>query len=178
MQDCLDAVVEPENKLATATKLSDMFHIKYRVYRSGEPSMQMIEQQLGSIYQTLMFAPGTPFLEVFNDLIHKLTSAGIIEQWVKSYFHPAGKFKVNDKIGPQVLTMDHLEIGFLVCLIPLILSLAAFIAEISAGKVLKHLIWIKKMIFKAKTKIGNFKIKNMKLKRRTTTVKFKQVWAE
>lgn len=35
-----------------------------------------------------------------------------------------------DEIGPQVLTLDHLGLGFLVCLIPLVLAGTVFCAEV------------------------------------------------
>lgn len=125
-----------------------------RVYRSGIPSLRPINQKLGSIFRSLGFPPGSPFLEVFNDLILKLQSAGIIDHWIKNFY--VSKLNIVDEIGPQVLTMDQLEIGFLVCIVPMSFALAAFLFEIR-GRILaqlrQFLTFIKKKFIAIKKKL-------------------------
>lgn len=77
-----------------------------------------------------MFKPYSPYYEKMNTLIGDLASGGLIDFWIESEIGSSGQKHIEEVIGPQVLTMDHLEIGFKICIVPMILSILAFIAEL------------------------------------------------
>lgn len=79
----------------------------------------------------MMFKPNSPFYEVVNDKIGDLLAGGFIDYWIEENLNPKGKLKVDiNHYGPQVLTMDHLEICFKACLVPMALSAVTFFLEI------------------------------------------------
>ena len=73
-----------------------------------------------------------------------MESNGVIELWRKNSREYA--VRELDDIGPQKLTMDHLKVGFLACLIPINLCVAAFIGEVLLPKVANA---IRKYVYKA-----------------------------
>lgn len=127
MDDLLDLVAEPSNKatiFATPTYLS-MIHRKS--YRLGYSSLSFIEEKIITSHSCLPFPMGSPFYEAFNEKIDEIIESGIVSMWKKDL----EDFPRNrEEIGPQILTMEHLEFGFLACLIILTMSVIAFTLEI------------------------------------------------
>lgn len=79
----------------------------------------------------------SPFFQEFNDRIGRLLAGG---------FYGDGKITVTNMqhavIGPQVLTFEHLQLGFVACLIPMVLSIVVFIMELSVRSVSTHVSWM------------------------------------
>lgn len=129
MNACLDIVAETAN---IGTFLVAKRHLAYaedEAYRSGFSSLSLLEDGFDSSFVGFNFKSFCPFYETFKSRLDQMTSAGIILRIVDNFFH----FKSNQKkmeIGPQVLTMEHLAVGFLICLIPLALSIVAFVGEL------------------------------------------------
>lgn len=76
------------------------------------------------------FKQFSPFIETFNDKLGQLMEIGFrsvyeMDESVLNF----DKRKEIDEISPQVLTMDHLGLGFLVCFIFLGLSIVLFFME-------------------------------------------------
>lgn len=61
-------------------------------------------------------------------------SSGLIQYWINELFNPKGLKVKSEDIEPQVLTMEHVTVGFLVCLCPLASSIIIFIFEIAVYK--------------------------------------------
>lgn len=113
--------------------LITQFHINYLnnyLYRSGESSVTRLETTFTSAFLALMFKPFSPFFESFNEEIDQLISSGLISYWINIAGNKYGFKRKISEIGPEVLTMEHLGIGFLVCFIPLVISFVVFIAEV------------------------------------------------
>ena len=79
-----------------------------------------------------------PFFETFENLIINAVSGGLLTKFYPGWFLTTKNIEI-EKTGPQVLTYEHLEIGFIACIIPLALSILVFCIEI-AIKVLPALI--------------------------------------
>lgn len=77
-----------------------------------------------------MFWPLNPFFDYFNQILGELEAGGFLIYWRKNEINPQGFKRKLEEIGPQVLTMEHLEIGFLVCLFPFGISAIVFVFEI------------------------------------------------
>ena len=85
----------------------------------------------GIVFNDLM-----PFLKTFKDLISYATSGGLMQMWFKDFFRTRSLRK-EDENGPQVLTFEHLEIGFIACAIPLTLSVVVFVTELAVKRLKK-----------------------------------------
>lgn len=102
-----------------------------RIYRTGISSIMLLKEDYRTLMIGLIFKPFSPFFEVFNQRIGELVTSGLTDYWFKNELNPQEKKRIVEDIGPQVLTMDHLEIGFIVCLVPLTLSFIIALIEIS-----------------------------------------------
>jgi hypothetical protein len=122
--------VEPENKLTIFGIGKIMSFINNAGFKSGVSSLIVLEEKIKNFYVGMMFDRENPFYDSINELILYLMSGGFIDYWTKNNLNQRKMFKLNEKVGPQVLTMSHLGIGFLICLIPLVLSLIMFLFEI------------------------------------------------
>lgn len=99
-------------------------------YRSGFSSVHLLENCVTMTFMGITFPPFSPFYETFNKMIGDLITSGLMDYWHEVFMNPKGLKITEDEIGPQVLTMDHLEICFVICFIPIVLSLLAFFYEI------------------------------------------------
>jgi hypothetical protein len=103
------------------------FEMIKRKYFRGLSSLRMMEQKTGVLPMSFVMKRGHFLIKAYNENIHRLRDAGITEFLINL---PKRKNeKIND-FGPQILSMEELEICFLVCLSPLMLALIAFIIEV------------------------------------------------
>ena len=131
----LDGVVsEPSNILSMPTYRHSKNRIEQHDYRIGTSSLQYLEENYGTYHYGIVFMPFNPYFATFNDIQMKLESNGIMEEFRQVFKY--SKTKPEDELGPQVLTMGHLSVGFFVCFIPVIASFVAFIGELAWSKLL------------------------------------------
>lgn len=98
-------------------------------YRSGKSSIQLLEDViLSSIFVTFPMHQFDVLFEAFQEKALRLSEAGLSP---KSYSGSVFTKMDDDEVPPLVLTMADLNIGFIVCLIPLALSVLAFILEVT-----------------------------------------------
>lgn len=100
-------------------------------FRGGFPSIEILEGNVETVYLSLELPSFSPLVEVFNEKIYQLLASGVVSYWQYCLLYPTGLKKKLDEIGPQVLTMEHLSVGFLVCLCPFILSIFVFVCELA-----------------------------------------------
>lgn len=112
--------------------------INNRVYRSGTSSILLLKEKLRSLFIGLAFKPFSPFYEILNEKIFRMVSAGLIDYWMNRSMNPRGSTAFDENVGPQVLTMEHLAIGFKVCLVPLAISLTVFFFEMGRKYLIKE----------------------------------------
>jgi hypothetical protein len=100
-------------------------------YRSGHSSLIMLSPEtFKSRFLHFMFPPFCPFFDEFNEKIHRMVSSGLVRQWELDEIDPRRYKKSYEEIGPQVLTMEHIAVGFMICMVPLGLSIITFIFEL------------------------------------------------
>lgn len=75
--------------------------------------------------------------ETFNVMIDRLISSGYFQNM--PMFSRINEEKSIDYKEPQVLTMDHLELCFVACLIPLAVSILVYFAELIFNLAIKKL---------------------------------------
>lgn len=103
-------------------------------YRSGVSSILFLEESFASFGYGIAFERFCPFFETFNRDIDRMISAGVMDYiQKKTNLYVTKNFQY--EIGPQILTMEHLGIGFLFCLIPLLISVIVFGMEVFVKKV-------------------------------------------
>lgn len=104
-----------------------------QAYHRGYSSLKTLDESIGILYSGVTMRRS--FLETFNEKLGVLMSNGIIERLFSSHFGKDRFQKNMESVGPQVLTIDDLEVGFKICLIPLILSFVAFFFELLIPRV-------------------------------------------
>lgn len=121
-----DEVAEPTNK-AVGIGNEEFLSIINKGFKTGFGSLAILNETITSTYMGQLFNTFNPFFETINKQTSYLLEAGVVSRCRELYVEL--NRKVED-IGPQVLTMEHLEIGFLACAILLTLSCIAFIGEL------------------------------------------------
>lgn len=134
MKELLNAVAAA-NKAKTVLDCKILQIYLNLIHRSGASSILCLDENWETSPQGLLFIPFSPFYEKFNEKIIQMHSAGLTKYWYQDKFRRLGvRFEVKMKpvdIGSQVLTMEHLEVPFIACLIPMVTSILAFIIEVS-----------------------------------------------
>ena len=127
-----DIASESSNRAATDDYRFELRYIEKSYYRSGITSLSPLDEDYLTYHSGVVFKAFSPYFETFNDVKMWFESNGIMEKWRQD-----SKFvsKKSDELGPQILSMDHLTIGFLACLVPVAVSITAFIAELVRWKV-------------------------------------------
>lgn len=99
-------------------------------YRDGFSSLILLDEVVYTIPISVTFPYFSPIFEISNEKLHQLIASGLTSYWYDKIINPKGlKIKPED-VGPQVLTMEHVTIGFIVCMWPLALSILVFIFEV------------------------------------------------
>lgn len=122
-----NVIAEPGNRAAMLTFEKTNMYLEKLRFRSGTSSLVMLEENYKMVYAGLDFKAFSPFLDAYNEILGWMEAFGFIELWRRDLVY--NSVIKTEEVGPQVLTMDHLQVGFLACLIPLTLSVAVFIAE-------------------------------------------------
>lgn len=80
----------------------------------------------------MMFPRNHKLFSIFDTKVQQLFEAGLIDHYASEYY----KDVMNQKLfahlyqrGPEVLTLQHLKAGFMVCFVPFSLSVIAFLSE-------------------------------------------------
>ena len=127
-----DLASESSNQAATDDYRYELNYIEKHAYRSGITSLSALDEDYITYHSGVVFKQFSPYFETFNDVNIWFESNGIMEKWRRESEYSSTK---PDELGPQILTMDHLKIGFLACLVPLIIIIPVFIAELVRSKV-------------------------------------------
>lgn len=128
--DCLDIVSDPENKATMLITSSFIRQIEDAKYRSGISSITILNENFKVSYISMMFPLYSPYFEEFNMKIHQMIDSGFIDHWIDKDLKTRSLIRKEEDIGPQVLTMEHLEVAFYACLIPLAASIVVFLVEL------------------------------------------------
>jgi hypothetical protein len=126
--------VEPENKLAVidVPTIDDEIHKK--LYRSGFSSIFIAKQDVSPVY--FGYKSESSMRQIINLKASQLHESGISSYILKKSENFKKEFKPKpSKVGPQVLTMQHLSAGFVVFWVCLGISAVVFSAEFLWKKV-------------------------------------------
>ena len=127
-EEFFNVVSEPANRATILTFKYTIKFIEAEKFRSGSTSLVLLEENYKMLPSGIIFKTFSPYFEIYNEMLAWLESNGLMEHWRRKFqFYSSS---LPEDIGPQVLTMDHLRVGFLACLIPLFLSVIVFIGEL------------------------------------------------
>lgn len=125
-----DVASDSANKatfLMTPATLESLYRNEYR---AGSGSITLLDDSVRTAFRCVVFKRHSPYFEHFNEKIGELVSSGILHYYFWQSKFMRDKMKEAEETGPEVLTMEHLEIGFIVCGVPLALAIIVFIFEI------------------------------------------------
>lgn len=125
----MQEVAEPANKLAVIGDNVALDAIHNKLFRSGFSSVEILKEVVRTTFLGIRFQEFSPFFEIVNGEVLRLLAGGILQHSWRHKINPKGERRVVEVIGPQVLSMDHLEIGFIICLIPLAIGIVVFGVE-------------------------------------------------
>lgn len=131
-----DIGTESLNQVTTMVKKNTIQQIQKEKYRGGTPSLIILEEDYILAYSGMAFDFYNSYAGVYNEMLLWMESNGVMAWWRQRFLFDFAVSKAED-IGPQVLTMDHLKVGFLICLIPVIVSFIALIGELTWSKLCK-----------------------------------------
>lgn len=130
-------VTEAENKKTQALTIENIDRIEKEFYRSGKTSLKVLDHNLQTVFITFPLSPYDPFYQEFHGTILRLIDAGICPSRMNGRIDlKVSQEKRRDEGVPAlILTMDDLGIGFIVCSVPLCLSIVTFWFEILVSKI-------------------------------------------
>lgn len=106
-------------------------HNDHRVYyRSGISSILVLKENIQTTFYAFYFNPFDPFYKAVNKVMGELADGGFLTYWKYLRTNPRGLKMTVENIGPQVLTMEHLMLGFQIYLITSAISIVAFSFEL------------------------------------------------
>lgn len=129
-----DISAEPANKFTTPggeSFLSSIHNDYVNFYRGGVSSLLILKEPIRNALMALAFKPFNLFYDAINRMMGELANGGFINYWLDSMNNIRGLTLKVDNIGPQVLTMEHLMIGFQICLATATSGMIVFGAEVA-----------------------------------------------
>lgn len=130
-----DVITEFENRMTVMTS-AEYVNLHERMYLAdGRMSLKFLNEDLKTAFVTFSMKLFSPFLEEFESKIRRLVEAGICPDRLGGKKADIFPQRIDKELPAMVLTMEDLDIGFKICLIPLILSVVAFIYEVLVPRV-------------------------------------------
>lgn len=130
LSECLNIVADYSNMKVSVAEEGFLDVIEAHRFSSGFASLRTLSEKVSIQYWFPYFASFNPFFEEFNAKISQMVATGHFGSWK---MHEIKKSLIKDRkdnIGPQVLTMEQLEVAFIVCSVPAILSVVVFCFEV------------------------------------------------
>lgn len=127
-------VAEPENKfvLLLCEGVASVFEEKH--LREGKMSLKFLDEQLRTQAIVFSIKKFSPFFEEFKNQIQMLNEAGKFSYTTGHNFKSQHE-QIDAGVPALVLNMEDLGIGFLVCLVPMTLSVVAFVCELVVPRI-------------------------------------------
>jgi hypothetical protein len=125
-RDVLERFSEPENRMAFTGEKS-ILKLLLINYHTGVSSFHETGESFKSIYYGFITDP--PMRERTSLIASRLHESGIISKMYNDLYKLNLPKQTPPEIGPQVLTLDHLKAGFVICFVLFTISLVVFAAE-------------------------------------------------
>lgn len=94
----------------------------------GKVKLEVLHEKISFVMHVFKFDTNAQVLfRPFNHKLKQLTESGIVQRLIQPYFE--NKFSL-DELGPSVLTMEHLKVGFQAWICCLLVSTLVFAVEV------------------------------------------------
>jgi len=100
------------------------------IIKSGFKNYKIIEETFLSTSEGITLIFSSTINEAIDEKIAALLESGILSHWIAGVYKEKSQVANLNSDGPQVLTMDHLFIGFVIWLIALTFTILVFSAEL------------------------------------------------
>jgi hypothetical protein len=120
---------EPSHKAGMLVMRRDFKWIMKIQLKNGEPSLRTLDEGFFTLSYSMMFTRNLPYTETFLKRVNQMISSGYIQRADNARTKDHVPERKNEKIPPQVLTLEQLAIGFTVYLIACGLCVLVFIIE-------------------------------------------------
>lgn len=133
--EMLVKVADPSKKMTMRFEIQNFKSYLTHLKLENLPIYQLketISLSLGG----MVFSKFCPYFERFNEIIGQMNANGMSKKNLNDYYKNSDRKP--EEIGPQVLSMDHLGIPFLIILMFLSLSCLVFIMELIVHKIHKR----------------------------------------
>jgi hypothetical protein len=125
----LGEMMEPSEKLGFLVQRL-FFHILIKdELRSGKPSPQLLDENFLQLSYAMMFTRNLPYTETFKNLVNQLITSGIVTEIQNERLLKHIPERTSEKIPPQVLTLEHLAVGFAIYLVATAFCVLVFVIE-------------------------------------------------
>lgn len=132
--EAFELFFEPENKLAWFVTEEFVSVFERNKIRDGKPSWKFLDEQLKK--HPILFAMPlySPYFKVVKKILMQLVEGGFANGKIGQNMaaEDCRPERTNNEVPALILDMEDLTIGFLLCLIPLALSVVAFFCELSS----------------------------------------------
>jgi hypothetical protein len=123
-------VAEPSNKF-TYLFFRAHFCAMLRTMRKALPSLYLLDENVVTIPFYIILPRFVPYSETFKEQIELMISNGLVGKLnAESWSFNQNEKRYVEEVKPQILTVEHLSLGFLAILISLVVSLCVFLVEI------------------------------------------------
>ena len=118
--------------------------VKYRD-DEGNPTMKTADERLMLNFYFMYFTLGSPYVERFDDILLKMTRAGLFAKWNKDLLHKTTLISIKNGLPPLETKLFIWEPGkfnrplYLIITFGYLVSLVAFICEILVDRCLNYL---------------------------------------
>ena len=115
--------------------------VKYRDDK-GNPTMKTAHERLMLNFYFMYFAPGSPYVERFDEILLTITRAGLLSKSNKNFLHRTTLVSIKNGLPPPESTLFIWEPGkfhrplYLIITFGYLVSLVAFVSEIIIGRYL------------------------------------------
>lgn len=125
-----DIASEPANKIGIHASELHFLNFLNERFQSGQGSLHRLREIAKVSHFGAWFYRFNPFFDQMNELIGRMVSGGLFRKWLSENREENKLRSKIEDIGPEILTMDHMEVAFIASLLPLTLALTAFFVEI------------------------------------------------
>jgi hypothetical protein len=154
LDECLKRIISTQDFAVCGGGLHILYLSHQKKYSpSGIPKFIPFKDVMASYFPSMFFRSGSPLLENFNNIIHRMVAAGMVQHfWDRIKMRDIGNTKEDgDKDGDEdddegsddavVLTLDHLQGAFILLMLGLAFSLIIFIMELLCFSFRKYLFY-------------------------------------
>lgn len=126
--NAFELLYKPGSKIGMIVDENIIASLTANLHKAEPPPM--LGNRIGVDVKAMALLRDNRYFEIFNKKILQLFEAGLFDQYGKEWLERRNMKRNEEFAEPfKILTLDELEAGFVVCIVPLLFSAAAFCCE-------------------------------------------------